>query len=406
MVREPFPFHVMKKGYAISLGVNAVLLSALVAQWMTTHTSAVNPPNAKVAAPAFSPHNEPRQARAADVEPHSVIDGWRNWIDPLRAARVPTDVLAGLVRADFDHRWQTRQSALQAKYMRGEIDADGLAAAGLEHDAELERELQAALGPEAFREWDMSRLLAGLNVDQAQLSARERSAVYELEHNLRDELHQAQLERFNGRIDQATLDAQEQHAQETANQKLGALLGEQRASGLQGADDTPGRLKRALNDLPLAPTQLDALAHAQGEWDRQRSDLVSLQVNTQNPALDDAIQANDEEWRRKFEQIAGPEAFDRYVSSQDSRYVDLQRFAGQWGLTSGKVDGVFASIENFEETVREFRSDANDRNVAPSEINATLEQFTQRTEQNLKAQLGDATYGRLESNGIKIALTP
>jgi hypothetical protein len=324
----------------------------------------------------------------------------------LRAARVPTDVLAGLVRADFDHRWQTRQSALQAKYMRGEIDADGLAAAGLEHDAELERELQAALGPEAFREWDMSRLLAGLNVDQAQLSARERSAVYELEHNLRDELHQAQLERFNGRIDQATLDAQEQHAQETANQKLGALLGEQRASGLQGADDTPGRLKRALNDLPLAPTQLDALAHAQGEWDRQRSDLVSLQVNTQNPALDDAIHANDEEWRRKFEQIAGPEAFNRYLRLQDSRYVDLQRFAGQWGLPPGKVDGVFASIENFEDTVREFRNDANDRNIAPSEINATLEQFTQRMEQDLKAQLGDVNFDRLESNGIKVALMP
>ncbi|HEY4246217.1 MAG TPA: hypothetical protein VGM64_05135 [Lacunisphaera sp.] len=396
----------MKNGYAISVGVNAVLLSILVAQWTAMHAPVVNPRTGGVATPAFSRHNGSQPSRATGVGPVPFIDGWRNWIDPLRAAQVPTDVLAGLVQADFDHRWQTRQSALQAKYMRGEIDADGLAAAGLEHDAELRRELQAALGPGPFREWDMNRLLAGLNVDRMQLSDRERGAVYDLERNLRDELQQAQVERFKGRIDQATLNAQEQQAQEAANQRLSALLGEQRASGLQGADDTLGRLKRALNDLPLAPTQLDALTHAQEEWDRQRSNLVSLQVNTQNPALDDAIQANDEEWRRKFEQIAGPEAFDRYVSSQDSRYVDLQRFATQWGLKPGKIDDVFASIENFEDTVREFRSDASDRNVAPSEINATLEQFTQRTEQDLKAQLGDTTYARLESNGIKIALTP
>lgn len=396
----------MKSGYAISLALNAVLLAVVIVRWTTSHP---------LAQPAAHPSPSSASASAADsaaltptpaVDPIHLGAGWQTWIEPLRAAGVPTDVLAGLVRADFDHRWQAHQADLQTRYMRGELDADGLAAAALEHDAGLDRELQAALGPGPYRTWDMQRVLAGLHTDAAQLSAAERDTVYDLERSLRDASQQAQLDKLQGRIDQATLDSRQQGAQDALNQKLRALLGDQRAAQLQGADDTLGRLKRALSDTPLTDGQLEALAAAQRQWDRTRSDLVTRQVNTADASLDPAIQANDDRFRAQFDLIAGPGAYDRYAKSQDSRYVDLQRNAGRWGVAPGEVDQVFADLRNFEDTVQAYTRDAESRAVATPTIAAALQQFTAETQQQMKTELGPAAYAHLAANGVAPVVPP
>jgi hypothetical protein len=179
----------MKRRYQLSVALNALLLIALLWEGRAQRPWAARPSSPSVKSASVSPQG-PRP-----LTPVQIGGGWRQWIDPLRDAHVPAEVLAGLVQADFDRRWRARQAELQGKYMRGEIDADGLAAAGIGREIELERDLKAALGPAAYRAWDMDRVLGGLNADQAQLSDQERGRVYDLERGLQDELRQRDFQR-------------------------------------------------------------------------------------------------------------------------------------------------------------------------------------------------------------------
>lgn len=386
----------MKKICAISLATNVLLLAALIA------STAIRRPASPPAPPAAVPvaRSAATPPAPGNGPPIRLGGDWHNWIEPLRAAQVPVDVLAGLVQADFDRRWQVRQAELQAKYLRGEIGSDQLALADLEREAALDREWQAALGPEGYRAWDMPRVLQGFASERAQLSAPERAAVYDLERGLRADLHQMQEDKLRGRIDQATFDAKQQGAQDEVTQKLRALLGAPRASQLQGADDTPGTLQRALRDLPVTAPQFAALADVQQHWDRTRSALVTEQVGTQNPALSDRIAAAETQWRQDFERIAGAAALERYLQAQDSRYADLQRHAARWGVAPDAVDPIFARLKNFEETVRAYRLDAQARAVAPAASETTLRQFGRDAERQLKTEVGAPAYDHLTANGI------
>ncbi len=396
----------MRLGYSISVAGNLVLLAALVMLWRSASTVA---PGARpvVAAPAPS-HLSTAAAVGSPgnaVSPVQIGGDWHHWIEPLRQAGVPTEVLAGLVQADFDRRWQTRQAALQQRYMRGEIDADRLAAAGIERDTELDHELAAALGPEQYRAWDMERVLAGTNVDRLPLSAVERSAVYDLERGLRDELRQLESEKLSGAIDQTTFNRRQQNAQDAVDRQLQVIVGAPRAAQLQGADDTVGTLRRALRDDALTPMQLDTLAALQRTWDGTRSRLLTREINTDDPRIEDQLRTEEAAYRERFDDIAGTGALERFQKAQDSRYIALERNASRWGLAQSLVDPVFATIVNFEDTAKHYARDATERGVDPRTRNTTLLDFQQKTEQALELKLGPSLYGDLRRNGIVPVLT-
>src|SRR6185295_4749221 len=67
---------------------------------------------------------------------------WRQWVDQLRAAGVPNRLLAKLVLADFEERWQKREDEFQRKYARGEADLDEMPLLVDDRDREQERELR------------------------------------------------------------------------------------------------------------------------------------------------------------------------------------------------------------------------------------------------------------------------
>ncbi|HXE55292.1 MAG TPA: hypothetical protein VN541_19870, partial [Tepidisphaeraceae bacterium] len=293
-----------------------------------------------------------------------------------------------------------RQAELQARYMRGEIDADGLASAGIERQIELDRDLQAALGPAAYRMWDMGRVLEGLNADQAQLSEQERGQVYDLERGLQDALRENQVDKLHGTIDNATSEARQKGAQDQVNQKLQDLLGSRRAGLLEGMDDTLGTVKRAMAGQPLTESQLEGLAAGQRQWDQTRSALVSEKVNTQDPALQSSIQAGAEAWRGKFEGIAGAGTFDDYLMRQDSRYLDLRRNAGRWGIAPGSVDGIFETIQDNADILQAYRQDAARRNVDTATIKSVEMGFSLNADDALRSELGDKAFGDLQANGI------
>ena len=390
----------MRAVYLISVLLNAVLLVAVVVLWRSSHGTAPGPKPVAVESQGRARAAPAAPSSGAPIAPVEIGGDWHHWLGPLRQAGVPASVLAGLVQADFDRRWQTRQAALQERYMRGEIDADGLAAAGVEHDVELNRELAAALGPESYRAWDMQRVLEGMNVDRVQLSDSERNSVYDLERGLRDDLRQIESDKLSGAIDQGTFTQRQKDVQDAVTRKLRELLGENRAAQLQGSDDTIGTLKRAFPDDALTSSQLDQLAAVQRTWDRTRSRLVTEEVNTDDPAVEDQIVANENAYRAEFERIAGPSALDRYLKSQDSRYEALKRGASVWGLAPAQVDPVFDAIKTFEDTVQQYQRDAAERGVDPLTRQTAIFGFRRETEKALELRLGPTLFRDLMRNGV------
>jgi len=390
-------------GLLASLALNAILIAAVWFLWRD-RGPAGRPAAPAAAAPAVA-GSLPAPWASSPVPPVAGGGDWRTWIEPLRRARLPDNVLADLVRADFDRRWETRQAAMQQRYLRGEADADALAALALEHDAAVDDELRAALGPEAYRAWDMDRIFRSLNASEAGLSAADRQAVYEVERGLRDELRGAQLDRLRGVIDQATQTNREQGAQDAAGQKLRALLGDRRAAALQGADDTEGNLRRSLGTLSLTGTQLRALAGAQQQWDQMRSALTVLETETQNPAYEDLIAAGADQWRDEFGRIAGPAAFDQFRASQDSRYRDLQRFAPSWQLSPAEARQVYDTIANTETAATDYVRDARARGVDPEVMQEVVAASEHQIEESLRESLGARRYGELRDNGVVAIVT-
>ena len=375
------------------MGLNGLLLALVVLLWRTPAPVTPTAPGPR----ATLAHPTTADLAPAGPTPVGIGAGWPQWIESLRRAGVPADVLAGLVRADFDHRWQTRVAEMQRQYLQGHADADALAALALEHDAQLETELRSALGADAFRRWDMTRVMDSLNVNQVQLSDAERDAVYELERGLQDDLRKAQANKLRGGIDQATLNSVEQSAQEAVAQKLRALLGEPRATQLQGVDDTLGKLRQGLSTEPLSDAQLQALADVQRNWDQTRSQLAELQNHTGNPAYADAIQQAEEKWRGEFQGVTGANAFEQFLKLQDSRYVDLRRFAARWQVSPFESEGIIDTVGIYDEIVRQYGLDAQAREVDPA---AVLRQFQQQTERTLQQRLGADRFAVLKQNGI------
>ena len=104
----------------ISLALNVVLLG-------TTLIAMLHGPGSRTPAPApFSEQpveSSTAPARVAPVESRAAqrkpiwLD-WRDWIDLVRDA-APVHVLAAMVQADFDARWQKGHDELYRRYVNG-----------------------------------------------------------------------------------------------------------------------------------------------------------------------------------------------------------------------------------------------------------------------------------------------
>jgi len=389
----------MSVGVRISVGLNVTLLAAVAWLWQTR--SAQPPAPAHGADSKPSAIAEPHGAQSAEPLPAvNVGSGWQSWLEPLRRANVPAAVLADLVRADFDRRWQTRQAEMQQKYLHGDIDSDALAALAIEHDVESERDLAAALGPEAFREWDTERVLKDLPPAAAALAGAERATVYELERDLRQNLRQAELDKLHGTIDQATLDQRQQEARKAVAEKLRQVLGETRAAQLLSVDDTEGDLRRRLSGTGVTAAQTHALAEAQRSLDRTRNELVTRQTETENPDFGAMAAAAGDKFNATFENIAGPKALDEATQRADSRFNDLQRFAAQWKLSPTEAGQVYQAISTIDTAVKDYQRDAESRGVDNDAQAQAIRALQQQTLAGLTQQLGSDRIATLQRNGI------
>src|SRR5436309_1842477 len=127
----------MNRWLALSLTANLALVSLLLFARRTAtppiHSSTTPP----VAAKRDLPANKTPSAPGAGSD-------WRSWLGQLRADGVPDKVMAGLVVADFENRWEAQQRELQRKFDNGDIDADVLAQADSDHASARDQELRLA----------------------------------------------------------------------------------------------------------------------------------------------------------------------------------------------------------------------------------------------------------------------
>jgi len=370
----------------ISLALNLVL-AAICAGVLHHHRAAS--PSARVMLlsppPAESADSNPQSNRTVAKESFDQAKP-QSWIEVLRNQNVPEKIIARLAMADFEDRWQNRQAAAQDAYNRGDIDSDALAATEREHDVEEERDLRVKLGEEAFRRWDQARLFEQFNLHNVSLTPGESDSLYELAAGLRQRLRDVEKDRQENQIDQATYNSLQAKAQSDFEGQLRTLLGDDRYSTLRGVNPTVGDLRRSLRGVNLDNQQFATLVQAQEQWDTGRAQLEQQLVETGNTNLQQQIDALEAQHDQTFANILGTNGLASYEKQQDSRYLEMQKNAGRWGLDNASIDYVYDTIQTFEKADAEYQNKLRD--LKGSGLDADSENL-QRPWQNYENEMAE-----------------
>jgi hypothetical protein len=361
----------------------------------------INPPTTSNAAPvSVRPSKLPQYPDTA-----SASDRSRWLVDQLRAAGVPNNVLARVVLADLDERWQRRIEEAVAK---SHGNPDLMAALHQEQERDTEAEMRASLGEEGFKQWDQENMLREANVGKIQLSASETNAIYDLKKQLQQRMRDLDQARLNGNMDDAEINDASDKAYADFNQKMKALLGDDRYAQSQGVD--PGaaaaNLRQDLANLNPSDSQFQDLLKAQEQVNERRSqidkqfqdDPTSADYAAQIKSLDDA---RDQEYQR----VLGTNVFDTLQKEQDIGYSKMKKYENIWGLDDTKIDSVYGTIKYYEKSVQDYQDQARalqvqGQNVDWDAVNKNLQQFAQQTQQALQDYLGQDSFNKMQRNGV------
>ncbi|HXE42470.1 MAG TPA: hypothetical protein VN516_05550, partial [Candidatus Baltobacteraceae bacterium] len=341
----------MKLWFAISLALNFVLLGLfLFAARQNVPTIIAKVP--VVSATTIPAHQKISGQKIAPAQAKK--NDWHSWLDELRAAGVPNKVLAGLVTADFEDRWEDQQCELQRKYENGDLDADALTQADAQHDAEREKELRLALGEQGFRQWDKDKMFRDFNVAAANLSESDRDALYDLRKDLLKQRQDLQDSMRKGEIDEADMSEKLSAAQTQYEQQAKSQLGDERYAALTAAPDPAiANLKRQVKGLNLNADQMTALLQAQQQWNQQQA-----QLNDNKPGYEEQVQAADSARDAAFQTILGADGFAQFQKQQDASYQTLKHYASAWQLKDKDVNYLYGAIQNYKQSVQEYRDKA------------------------------------------------
>jgi hypothetical protein len=397
----------------LSVGLNVALIGVVLFLFMR---------RAPVAPNITSP-TAPASSVAAATEPDSIASpprpslqitnkaasssDWKQWIESLRAVGVPNRVLARLVQADFEERWQKREDELQQKYNRGEVDADAMSDLQEERDREQEKELRAALGEDGFRDWDRERLLSGLNLRNLKLTAAETNSIYTLEKELQRRFQELEQMRRKGDVDEADFAELQTKAQSNFDERLKTLLGDDRYAAMQGGSDNSGDLRRSLKNVNASDAQFQAMMDVQRQWTERRAELDRRlqESKSMDAAYGEQIQAIDQARDVEYQRVLGTNAYDAFQREQDARYLNLKRYATAWEIDEQNIDYIYRTIKYYEKNVDEYRRAAQDlekkgETVDWDAVNNNLRQFSDQTQQVLQNYLGADRFNKMKRNQI------
>lgn len=381
----------------------------LVAGWTWSARShaplvATTVPMARPAPPAEAPR---RRAEPSAVAGEAGAE-WPKWIAGVRTLGVPNPLLASLVRADFEQRWERRSRALKLRHAAGEIGDDELARELGDHDEEQARELRAALGETGFAAWKKDQVLHSYADANPPLTEAEGNQLYRLQEEADSKRRELTAAHDRGEIDATTLDAELEALEEAHASKVKSILGESRMVSADQVDDSArGNLLHQFKTLNVPADQIEKLA----DLDQAKSVLEQgLEQSANAAGLSDAArqaerQAVTEARDRAFERILGPEEFQTWQRMTDPRWEALQKYAPAWNLDDTEEARVYALLQQRDAAARErqLQALASQRGGAAPDwptVQRDLETQAQRTADSLRQLLGPDRFQRMEQNGV------
>lgn len=385
----------MKRWLAISVATNFLLLGLFISATRQMQRP-VTATGAKSAGENFGKENLSHSKIISAAQ-----DNWRSWLGEIRSAGVPNKVMAQLVAADFENRWEDQQRELQRKYENGDVDADALTTADAQHDAKLDDEMRFALGEDGFRQWDKEKTLRDFNLAAANLSKTESDALYNLRKDLFRQRQDLQDASRKGEIDEADLTAKLSTLQTQYEQQAKTLLGDARYTALTAAPDPNiANLKREVKDLNVDDGQMTALLAAQQQWNQQRG-----QLNDDKPGYEDQLQATDAARDAAFQKILGTDAFAQMQKQQDPEYQTLTHYANAWQLNDSDINYVYSEMASYNSQVENYRDtadalEAQGRDVDWDGVQKNIQSFSQQTAQMLDSYLGADRFAKLKQNDV------
>lgn len=385
----------------LSLALNFVLLGILVKRPMHSKTKS------NAAIPADSQQKTEEKTAIKVVPPVKVRAlGLKDWVDLLRNAGAPESLLTTLIQSDFDRRWQSRAADLQKKYENNEADINDIALMNIEHDSDLEREMENTLGEDGFKHWDEARQFSDINVAALDLTPAETDSLYQLRKRLQQQLRAAEIAKDKKEIDQAELDSRHEAAEVEYQQQLRLLLGYQRYNLAKGSG-IPDDIKHTLKEMNVGQDQLAEVETIQDKSDDKQAELEQeVEAGELNEAGFQQQMQSLRDWQQQQMQSAlGTNAFAYFQKQQDPRYVNMQSFAINWGLSDQDIEQVYGALNNYDRTVQDYQQQmnacqANGDTEKEDEIKQALQTFSVQTAQSLQQYLGPQRYQTLKQNRI------
>jgi hypothetical protein len=348
---------------------------------------------------------EPREPKPAGVVSGNEAS-IESWMPQLRSIGIPNPLLARLVVGDFEVRWGARRHELQRRCDRGEIGDIALGRFEAQHDRERDNELRAALGEEAFRQWDRAEVVRHVVPEELKLSVAETDAVYQLKKSLIECQNSVTAYVQNGEIDQVECDQMKAEAQSDYERKLQAVLGDERYAVLQGTDmKAAGILRRDLLSLNATDAQLTSVLASQRQWDQRRAELDR---QWQTGGITDAayqakIQAADAAREDDYRRALGTNGYDDLQKVQNTQYQTLKRYATAWELSDSDVDYLYRSLQTYQKNLTDVQSRAQamaqqGQPVDGLAMRQNLQQVSQQTLDGLRSYLGNERFNKLVQN--------
>jgi hypothetical protein len=386
---------------AILLGVVAVLL-AHPFERKTPQSGDTSPLERSRTASVTREPREPKPAGVVSGREAAI----ESWMPQLRSIGIPTPLLARLVVGEFEVRWEARRHELQRRCDRGEIGDIALGRFEAQHDRERDDELRAALGEDAFRQWDKEEVVRHVVPDELKLSVAETDAVYQLKKSLVERQNSVTAYVQNGEIDQVECDQMQAEAQSDYERKLQAVLGDERYAVLQGADmKAAGILRRDLLSLNATDAQLTSVLASQRQWDQRRAEL-DRQLQTggiTDAAYQAKIQAADAARDDDYRRALGTNGYDDLQKVQNTQYQTLKRYATAWELSDGDIDYLYRSLQTYQKNLTDVQSRAQamaqqGQPVDGLAMRQNLQQVSQQTLAGLRSYLGNERFNKLVQN--------
>ncbi len=346
------------------------------------------------------------QASPAGVVPRydqidSPADRRRAIIDRLRALGVPNEVLGRVARVDFEVEWDSRFEAHWGDMAR-------MAAVQLEMNLSKDVEMRAALGEEDFKRWDQDYMLWEAMSTKVEVTGPEGEALYGYKKTLQQRMLELDKARLDGSMDEAEINDAINAAYEGFNERMRALLGDERYAKSQQIDEAfvADNFRHQLAKANPSDAQFKELFAVETQWNRARMEVeTEFQNNTFSPDYVAKLRALDAARDEQFQRVLGAEAFQTLQKHQDPAYTQMKKFETLWGLDQEKIDYVYQAMKQYQKTVDDYQLhvlalQAEGRPIDSVAVQKNLQQSAEQTKRALQNYLGPERFERLQGNRV------